>query len=417
MKKILAALLAAVLLSGCAFTDVFGTTSPAVAEAMAQETVFKELFAPEERIAMTLTWSDGSVYGPYYTYRLPEELTLKGLQLTDTEMPELGTDRAQLAFSAGDGSLGLTVYGGSPELLAYRQGKAVRYYEAPEGTFQALRQVFDRLQRLSLGNIAFFTGRSGKAVIQVYAETALPNRLYELAPGSGLRILDYQVRDVDLTGKDGKVLQGLIRFALKPEQEEMGQLPILGRLLKEEDGWLLYEKALYIEHQADGQWHEISGTAYETLQGEEIPPFDPAAAEPDLAAQIYLGALPEKLEELQQLRSEADAIRLAEAFLQTSTAVTLARKTDFDWKPFFEDKAMQNTGVRAFFKMFVNREGAEGFFSGRLRGKLDADIAELGEETSLVAGEGVQLRFVKSGMRWLISDIALTDELTIDTNS
>ena len=75
MKKILAALLAAVLLSGCAFTDVFGTTSPAVAEAMAQETVFKELFALEERIAMTLTWSDGSVYGPYYTYRLPEELT------------------------------------------------------------------------------------------------------------------------------------------------------------------------------------------------------------------------------------------------------------------------------------------------------------------------------------------------------
>ena len=62
----------------------------------------------------------------------------------------------------------------------------------------------------------------------------------------------------------------------------------------------------------------------------------------------------------------------------------------------------------------MNREGAEGFFSGRLRGKLDADIAELGEETSLVAGEGVQLRFVKSGMRWLISDIALTDELTID---
>lgn len=413
MRKILAALLVAVLLSGCAFTDVFGTTSPAVAEALAQETVFKELFAPEERIAMTLTWSDGSVYGPYCSYRLPKELSLKGLQLTDMEALELGTDRAQLAFNAGDGSEGLTVYGGSPEILAYRQGKATRYYEAPEGTFQALRQVFDRLQQLSFGNIGFFTGRSGKAVIQAYAETALPNRLYEMAPGSGLRIRDYQVRDVELTGKSGKVLQGLIQYALKPEQEEMVQLPVLGGFLKEEDGWLLYEKEVYIEHQADGQWHEISGAAYNTLHGEEFAPFDPAAAEPDLAAQIYLGALPEKLEELQKPRNEAELIRLAETFLQTSTAVTLARQTDFDWKPFFGDKAMQNIGVRAFFKIFVDREGAEGFFSGKLRGKLDADIAELEEETALVAGEGVQFRFVKSGMRWLISDIALTDELTI----
>lgn len=408
MKRMMAVLLAAVcLLSGCALTGQQTTTAPAVPIEMDAASVFRTMFAVSDCIAMELHFADGTAYGPYFSYSLPRELKLEADKLTEIPAVDLSGYTEWLTVGAKDGSVRLTVYRGSPDVLCYQEGGAYQYYQAPENTEQTLREVFDRAQKQTRGRISFFSGRSGKAILDAYAETALPSYLYEMAPGSMYRIKDYEARSVKLDGKTGKVLLGTVTFAVKPDRPDIGQVPELGTFKKAEDGWCLYEKQIFIEHQEDGKWHEISAGDHHAVNTAQYPPYDPAKVEPRPAATEFLEALPQELPALQKASDEATLVELAETFLQTTTAVPLSGSTDFDWKQFFTEGALRNTGVRALLKTMVDCEGATGYFKGYLSGELKVDTVVLGKDSAKTANDQIQLYFTKTGGKWLISDISM----------
>lgn len=405
MKRMIAVVLMALLLAGCVPAGLQETTVPQE-KPMDAASVFETMFEVENRIGMELHFADGSSYGPYYAYSLPEELKLGEESLTETDMPDVSGSPRWLTVSAGDGSVTLTVYGGDQEILCYRNGNACRYYRVTAGTEQALREVFDVLQRHAHDRISFFSGKSGKAILTAYGETALPSFLYEMAPGSIWHIEDYDCRSVSLTEKKGKVLHGKIVFAVKPSRTDMETIPQLGMLRKEEDGWQVYEKNVYIERQSDGKWYELTETDYNVAYAEGIAPFDPAKAEAKETAKEFLKELPERLEGLQSAKNEAELVKLAELFLQTTTAVPFSGRIDFDWNQFMTEGAQQNTGIRALLRTYVNRAGATGYFRGFLSGILRPHTVIMEEETARVATEGLQIWFLKYGGKWLICDVS-----------
>ena len=405
MKRIIAVILMALLLAGCVPVGLQETTVP-LADPMDAETVFETMFEAENRIGMELHFADGSSYGPYYAYSLPKELKLKNESLTEIEVPDVSGSPWRLTVGAGDGAVALTVYGGSQEILCYREGNACRYYRAAVGTEQALREVFDVLQWRAHDRISFFSGKSGRAIITTYGETALPSFLYEMAPGSIWHIEDYDCRSVSLTEKKGKVLHGKIVFAVKPSRKDMEMIPELGAFYKKEDGWQVYEKDVYIEHQSDGKWYELAEADYNRAYAEGFTPFDPAKTEAKETAKDFLKALPEKLEALQSAKNEAELVKLAELFLQTTTAVPFSGRIDFDWNQFMTEGAQQNTGIRALLRTYVNREGAAGYFNGFLGGILRPHTVIMEKETARVATEGLQIWFLKYGGKWLICDVS-----------
>lgn len=411
MKKIMAVLLAAAcLLSGCSLVRPAGTTAPALASPMDADSVFRTMFKVEDRISIELHFADGTSYGPYFSYSLPQELKLEADTLTEIAAPDLSGCTEWLTIGAADGSVRLSAYRSTPDILCYQEGSAVRYYQAPGNTEYNLRKAFDRVQLESHGRVSFYSGKSGRAILQTYAETAFPSFLHEMAPGSMYHIGDYQFRSVSLKGKTGKVIFGDITYAIRQDREEPQNAPIFGTFKQISDGWQVYEKHLYMEHQADGKWHEITQADYNAVYTEEYPPFDPTQTEPNPAALAFLEQLPEELNTLQKAADEASLIELAETFLQTTTAVPLSGSTEFDWKQFFTEGALQNTGVRALLKTFVNREGAKGYFKGYLSGKLAVDTVVLKDDTAQTANGRIRIWFTKTGGKWLISDVSMSSE-------
>ena len=163
---------------------------------------------------------------------------------------------------------------------------------------------------------------------------------------------------------------------------------------------------MYIERQSDGKWYELTETDYNVAYAEGIAPFDPAKAEAKETAKEFLKELPERLEGLQSAKNEAELVKLAELFLQTTTAVPFSGRIDFDWNQFMTEGAQQNTGIRALLRTYVNRAGATGYFRGFLSGILRPHTVIMEEETARVATEGLQIWFLKYGGKWLICDVS-----------
>ena len=121
----------------------------------------------------------------------------------------------------------------------------------------------------------------------------------------------------------------------------------------------------------------------------------------------FLKALPERVEQLREIRKPEDIIALAETFLQTTSAVPLAGKTDFDWTVFCEESAMRNAGIQAFFLKYVTTEGARGYFNGFLQGTLRADTVVLEKDTAMLANDRIRLWFTKTAGVWKVTDASI----------
>ena len=409
MKKWIVLLLAGLLLTGCTLPAQGSTKPTGEAPPMDAETVFRSMYQQSDALVMELFFSGGSSYGPYTVYTLPKALALEPELLTEIEAPELSGSKQWLVISAEDGSQQLTVYEGKPNILRWQEGGGVRYYRSSEAVLSNLRKAFDLAQKHSRDRISFFSGKSGKAILDAYGEKAMPDYLYGFAPDGLYRTNEYVLHKVKLDEKKGKVLVGTLTYGVRHAIPEGEGLPFFGQLLETDDGWSEYKKQVILEHQADGQWHEVSQADFDTAYTEEFAPYTPPE-EPNEGAQAYLKELPQRLEQLRDVREKQDAVALAEAFLQTSSAVTLAGKTDFDWTVFCAENAMRNTGIQAFLRKYVTSQGAEGYFDGYYSGVLKADTVILEDGHAMVGNDRVRIWMSKTSGYWRITDISVTGE-------
>jgi len=408
VKKIIPAIVLLLFLCGCSLPWQDTASPTGEAPPMEPETVFREMYRLTGAIVLELHFSDGSSYGPYTCHTLPD-----GLKLTDiTEIthPDISASTQWLTVRSPDEARKLTVYQGKPEIICWQQDGLTRYYAAKDGTQQTLRKVFDLAARRAYGRISFFSGKSGKAILDAYGETALPDFLYRLPPGDPYQIKDYQCRKVKLEDKNGRILCGTITYAVKHTLRENAGLPFFGEAVGEEASWNIYKKTFYVERQSDGKWHELAPADYHKVYTEEHSPYVPPA-EPAETAVEFLKALPERVEQLREIRKPEDIIALAETFLQTTSAVPLAGKTDFDWTVFCEESAMRNAGIQAFFLKYVTTEGARGYFNGFLQGTLRADTVILEKDTAMLANDRIRLWFTKTAGVWKVTDASIAADL------
>lgn len=422
VTKLVALLAALLLLTACAPAEPTETTTEPTTQATTQATtavttqpttaptepqapkmnaagIFQELLQAGNCFTMELCQADGTVYGPLQFYTVPTNLKLLNPGgVTEIEAPELSSYAQWLVFHSADGSVSLNVYHGTPDIFCYEENGEITYYQAAEEAFDFLRSTFDPMEKAIRGRIAFSSDSTGEALLKTYAETAFPDFLAQLAPGSMYRYTDYAVLSATVEEESNAALVGTITYAAKPERFSM--LLTDDMLVQDGDykGWYQFEVPVALELRQDGLWHEITSNEYHSVYTNDIPA--PPAATPDTDAAAYLAALPETLSALQTSSEKEDLEALAQAFLDTLRAVAKTGAADFDWTVLLTPTALEKAEV----KVIINGANAN---PASVRQQFQGQMLWTDDSTACLYHYEMQVFFLQQDGKWFIDSVIM----------
>ena len=422
VTKLIALLAASLLLTACAPAEPTETTTEPTTQATTQATtaptteattaptepqapkmnatgIFQELLQAGNCFTMELCQADGTVYGPLQFYTVPTNLKLLNPGgITETEAPDESSYQQWLRFRSADGSVSLTVYHGTPDIFCYEENGEITYYQAAEEAFDFLRSTFDPMEKAIRGRIAFSSDSTGEALLKAYAETAFPDFLAQLAPGSMYRYTDYAVLSATVEEESDTALVGTFTYVAKPERFSM--ILTDDMLVQDGDykGWYQFEVPVALELRQDGLWHEITSNEYHSVYTNDIPA--PPAATPDADAAAYLAALPETLSALQTSSEKEDLEALAQAFLDTLRAVAKTGAADFDWTVLLTPTALE----KAEIKVIINGANAN---PASVRQQFQGQMLWTDDSTACLYHYEMQVFFLQQDGKWFIDAIIM----------
>lgn len=262
MKRVLAFILIPLVLCLCGceiaqpLVSIFSSTPTGDAVDLLES--LERIYDGRNAVEMALHTADGSVYGPYTAFELPEDIHLEGYLLE--KEPNLNGYDTWLTVESESTRASLTVYYGFRDLFCFTyNGERYYYRDSGSNPEETLQREFYIMEFLDKRSAEFASElHTADAVLRKYANTVYPQLQEALSPDSVFRLDQYDLMDYSLLESTDTTIVGTITYTAKPANEnstaaQHGE-PLEG---KEYEGMLLFTETVTLEKAEDGHWHRV----------------------------------------------------------------------------------------------------------------------------------------------------------------